>query len=246
MEDTKTKGFFDFRIIIGLLIVAAGVLLLLDTLGYDIRIDVWDFWPVLLIAIGLKKILDPKGYRQIYWGLVILLVGVLFQLNNLGYLDFDVADLWPILLILVGVEVIKTGWYRKGIKADPDKEGHKFFAHFSPSRSVESDYIHVSAILGGGEYNFTNKKLKGGSISAIMGGCELDLRNADMEGDTLILDTFALMGGIDLRVPGEWAVVMQGTPILGAMEDKSRPVNGVKKQLIIKGTAIMGAVEVKN
>jgi hypothetical protein len=38
---------------------------------------------------------------------------------------------------------------------------------------------------------------------------------------------------------------MQGVPVLGSVEDKTKPHNPTKK-FIIKGSAVMGAVELKN
>ncbi|MEN8154819.1 MAG: DUF5668 domain-containing protein [Acidobacteriota bacterium] len=242
MEEKK-KFVFDTRVIVGILIIAAGVILLMGTLGYDIDFNIWDFWPVILIAIGLKKIVSPQQSGEMLWGFFLLALGVLFQLSKLDYIDFYFQDIWPFILIFIGFQIIRSGTLT-------DKGRHN--RHFKEEKSDENkEYspgssINISAILGGGEYNFSNKKLKGGKISAIMGGCEIDLRNGDFEGETLFLDTFALMGGIEIRVPQKWEVIMEGTPILGAMENKTSTLNGTKKKLIIKGMAIMGAVEVMN
>ena len=79
-----------------------------------------------------------------------------------------------------------------------------------------------------------------------MGGCVIDLRDADMEEGTIELDCFAFWGGIEVQVSKDWEVVMQGTPILGGMDVRTANPTGVKKRIVIKGSAIMGGVEVKN
>jgi len=103
--------------------------------------------------------------------------------------------------------------------------------------------------MGGGELVVHSQDFRGGEVSAIMGGFEIDLRGAAISGDSATLEVFTLFGGIELKVPQEWNVVLHGTPILGmfantakAMADPSVP----RKTLILKGTAIMGGVEVKN
>jgi hypothetical protein len=105
------------------------------------------------------------------------------------------------------------------------------------------------ALMGGGELVVHSQDFRGGEVSAIMGGFEIDLRGAAISGDSATLEVFTLFGGIELKVPQEWNVVLHGTPILGmfantakAMADPSVP----RKTLILKGTAIMGGVEVKN
>ncbi len=44
------------------------------------------------------------------WGLLILAVGFIFLLGNLGYIEVDVISLllmyWPILLIIVGLSIL--------------------------------------------------------------------------------------------------------------------------------------------
>ncbi len=251
MEERK-KRHFDVRLVIGLLIIGAGVILLLDRLGVEMNFSVWDFWPVLLIVLGLGKLLQPKPFRGVFWGLILTGVGTLFLLNNLGHIDFWFDDLWAVLLIIIGFEILRGGFFKHGrarvFCSDSDKEdgGPGVFSFFSGgSHDLDSDYINVSALLGGGEYNFSNQKLKGGRASAVLGGCDLDLRGAEMEEDSMVLEANAVMGGVEIRIPSHWEVAMRGVPVLGAVEDKTKPHNPTKR-LIIKGSAVMGAVELKN
>ena len=62
-----------------------------------------------------------------------------------------------------------------------------------------------------------------------------------------MIDTFALWGGIDIKVPPDWSVVLQGLPLMGGFEDKTaKPPEGGRKRLLVRGLAIMGGVEVHN
>jgi predicted membrane protein len=249
--DMKKRSYFNTRIVIGLLIIAAGILLLMKSLGYSSDYNVGDFWPVILIVIGMGKVIQPKEYRQLYWGIVIMAVGTLFLLNNLGYIHFWFKDLWPILLILLGIELLRCGVFKHKFNwtccfHDEGKRHFKTWKGISNSNNVDNDYVDISVVLGGGEYKFMNKQLKGGSVSTIMGGCELDFRNADMEKEEMVLEISSIMGGVDILVPSHWQVVMHGTPILGSVEDKTTKPENPTKKLIIKGSAIMGGVEIKN
>jgi predicted membrane protein len=103
------------------------------------------------------------------------------------------------------------------------------------------------ALLGGVNRRCVSQDFRGGSLTAIMGGCELDLRHASISSGQAVIDTFAFWGGIEIKVPQEWTVVVQGTPILGAFDDKTVRVGGDgSKVLVIKGVALMGGVDVKN
>jgi predicted membrane protein len=80
-----------------------------------------------------------------------------------------------------------------------------------------------------------------------MGGCEIDLRQASIQGEEAVISTFAMWGGIKIKVPPTWNVIVQGIPFLGGFDDKSaKPADHSAKRLIVKGTAIMGGVEVTN
>jgi predicted membrane protein len=101
--------------------------------------------------------------------------------------------------------------------------------------------------MSGVRRTLTSQDFKGGQLTAIMGGCEVDLRHASISGGTAVLDLFAFWGGIDIKVPQDWRVVVEGTPFLGGFEDKTLQQPGdASKRLVIRGTVIMGGAEITN
>jgi len=248
----KGKKQFSVGFVIGLLVMIAGTLLLLGTFGYPLHFRIEDYWPVLLIVIGLAKIIQPRHGRQIFWGFILLLIGVLFQLRNLDMLYFRFHDLWPFLLILIGYHIARGSVWRSSrhrhgsVACGTGESTQDNCCHSEKQEMVDRDTIHVSAVLGGGRYAYLSKKLKGGDINVTMGGCSLDLRNADMEGSEMTLEARTFMGGIELKVPVEWEVIISESPVLGGIENKTNPVATPAKRLIVKGTGFMGGIEVKN
>jgi hypothetical protein len=52
---------------------------------------------------------------------------------------------------------------------------------------------------------------------------------------------------VELQVPENWSVDLRITPLLGGVEDKTRPVTDpAAPRLVLRGTVMMGGVEVKN
>jgi predicted membrane protein len=102
--------------------------------------------------------------------------------------------------------------------------------------------------MGGGERVVRSQDFRGGEVTAILGGFEIDLRGAGIAGDSATIEVFALFGGVELRVPEDWDVAVHGTPILGAVINSAKAGIGTvpTKTLVIRGSAIMGGVEVKN
>lgn len=54
-----------------------------------------------------------------------------------------------------------------------------------------------------------------------MGGVELDLRQCAATGGESVMDVFAIWGGIVIRVPADWEVVSEVTPLMGGVDDRS-------------------------
>jgi hypothetical protein len=105
MEEKHRNSIFG-----PLLLVAIGVLLLLNTLGV-IEGSLWGIffrlWPVLLIVSGL----DGLYKRENYVGPVLIIgIGTLLLLANLGYLAIGswqmVLRLWPVLLVAFGLDLL--------------------------------------------------------------------------------------------------------------------------------------------
>lgn len=92
--------------IIGVLIVLLGFVLLLDQLGFVEAGKVFLFWPLILIYFGLHKLLGDQNSVGRFWGGFLILLGVSFQLEELGFSYVRIGTIWPVFLICVGVLLI--------------------------------------------------------------------------------------------------------------------------------------------
>ncbi len=208
---TQTVGSRS-RLWSGLLLIALGVLFLLDKFDY-IRfgdfLETW--WPTLLIAWGLWRILVGRGRR---WGFPLFLIalGLLFQGERLGWYGWWSFDrLWPVLLILAGLSLLAN---RLRPRAALDTGG---------MREESGEIVDAFVVWGGLERAVTSKAFRGGEATALMGGIELDLRRAELASGEQRLNLTAVMGGIEVRVPEHWQVVVEGTPLMGGIEDARKP-----------------------
>lgn len=54
--------------------------------------------------------MSKQKSESLFWGFLILLIGLLFLIKNLGWGDIDVwgfiAKFWPVILIYIGVKNI--------------------------------------------------------------------------------------------------------------------------------------------
>jgi hypothetical protein len=59
----------------------------------------------------------------------------------------------------------------------------------------------------------------------------------------------AVIGGVEIKIPENWSVVLRGTAVFGGYQDEtSQPREDTPgfKRLFLTGSAVFGGVEVKN
>ena len=224
-DETTGEVRLTPRVILGLAVMFAGLVLALDSLGFIEAGDIFRFWPLVIVAIGVVKWMAPVSQKMS--ALIWIVAGLALLLVSLGRMSF--AGVWALILFLVGA---KIAW--KALRPVP--------------RPKDADsVIDLMQFMGGTKTVVTTSDFKGGQATAVMGGCEIDLRHASMpEGRAAVIDTFAFWGGIEIRVPDDWEVVSQGSAALGGFVNNARSQPGAKRRLVVTGLAIMGGVEVKN
>jgi predicted membrane protein len=227
------------QLIVGLLVIGIGVLFLLDNLDIIDFHRAISFWPVVFIAAGVVKLLDTRSPNGYLFGSALIGAGVIMILNRSGMFYINWRTVWPLLLIAGGGAVL----YR-AIKGKAHRPQAGMLA-LDNDAGTSDQVVDVTAILAGFERRITARPFRGGEVTSIMGGCDLDMRDSSIEGEA-VLNVFAMLGGITLRCPPDWTVVLQGTPILGGFEEKTATPPDSSKRLVIRGYAIMGGVEVRN
>ena len=218
------------KLVLGIAIIAAGLLFTLDNLGLVDVDDYIDYWPVALIAIGVAQLVGATRQKLAY-AAVFIVGGAWILLYNLNYVDLQPwVFFWPVVLVMIGVNLI-LGALRRRSDTGTDSES----------------VINGFALMSGLERRFSSADFRGGDLTAIMGGCDIDLTQAQIQGEPPVLHVFAFWGGIDIQVPAGWTIDFRVIPFLGGASDESAaPENPAGPTLIVKGMAIMGGIEIKN
>jgi hypothetical protein len=92
------------RFVGGFILVMLGLLLFLDRLGLlDFGRALARGWPSLLILFGAWD-LARHGARKLGGALVLIVLGILLQLSQFGWMGGRLAEtLWPLLLVAAGL-----------------------------------------------------------------------------------------------------------------------------------------------
>ncbi len=222
-------------IFFGAIVVAIGCLLLLDNLGIVRFHDIWQYWPALLIAFGVSRIVDshsPSGY---VWGGVMALIGAFLLLDTLDIIVFNFAVVWPVILIAFGVSVLVRALERP---SHTDLAGSR------------APVVGTHAIFSETKSGSDTQDFHGGQASAIFGAARFDLRNASMTVDEARIDVNVVFGEVEVRVPETWNVINRASVVFGGVNDKTihpRPDPNVKiPRLVITGAVIFGAITLRN
>jgi len=223
----------------GLILIVVGTLFLLAHMGYLQAEQVWKFWPLLIVIVGIAKLMSPEG-RVL--GVLAIAIGGFLQLNKLGFTALTLRDVWPVILIALGVMMIFSRTQLRQWTSLPK----------TPDGGDSAQTMHEFAVFGSVERRITVSNFRGGTISAIFGSVEVDFRSADIDGEEAVLIVEAMFGGIEITVPERWTVVYQGQSIFGGYSDETRPPipdptgTPTKKKLILRGRAVFGGIVVKN
>ncbi|MBE5960014.1 MAG: hypothetical protein E7256_01295 [Lachnospiraceae bacterium] len=104
-----------------------------------------------------------------------------------------------------------------------------------------------TAVLSAKEIRFNNELFQGAVLSSVLGGIELDLRNGIIQED-VVIEARAVLGGIDIMVPGNVRVAVNCTPILGGVENSTRTPFGANEHtptIFLNATCVLGGIDVK-
>ncbi len=253
---------FSPRVAAGFVLIALGILFTLDSFGVIDAGSLGDYWPLILIVPGFASLAWPRKHADRFWGAILVAIGTLLLLRNLDIVWVSFRHVWPVVLVALGIYLI---WRALEARRSPDggpgsaigERAHDgAIAGLDATRGLREtatsggDRLEEFAMFGGGDRMVRSRAFRGGTVTAIMGGFDIDLRDADIAGDATRIEVFVMMGGIDLKVPESWTVVLDITPFMGGADyrpgSRRSPGEGPQKVLTVSGFVFMGGVDVKH
>jgi len=224
----NSRGLPTGQLIVGILIILAGILLLLETTDIYPTGDILRFVPSLFIILGVWALV--KSRLQTFFGPIILILFALaWQLIALGYVTWSqIFDFWPIILILIGIYLI-IGRYRSRV------------------RESKSAYISSFGVFGDVNKRNTSSDFTGGDLSGIFSDLMVDLRDAKISDVPARVSVSVLFSDVDIYVPSEWNVQIDTLPILAECIDRRRKSEEEHEEvdLIVDGIAVFSDVYIK-
>lgn len=211
-----------------------------DLIGAIFRL-IFNSIPYVLTLAGIFWIARSGKREAPLMAWLVIVFGAVLIVSQIGLFGLSFGDMVaPMILITVAFflvnprNLLPRRLNTSNDELDPNQQEIKLFA-----------------FMGGGELNYHSKQLKGGEVMAIWGGYDLDFSDADMEGDSMQLNLYCIMGGVEITVPANWKVEKSGAVcIMGGYSNKTRDMaeelNLPSKTLVVTGLALMGGGEIRN
>ncbi|MEM9326204.1 MAG: DUF5668 domain-containing protein [Bacteroidota bacterium] len=212
-------------VIVGFLIVAIGLFLLADNMGFiPYELYFLRSWQMLLIVIGVFNFLTGRRSSAI----VLFTIGLFFLIQDYGPYDF--RDFWPVILVIIGVALILS---RKSLGLS--------------SKERNENYFDDVNIFGGGEKKFVSHHFEGGKVTNIFGGATIDLRDS-IPVENAAIEVHTVFGGCEVIVPEDWIVKIEVFSLFGGFSDERRSAAPTpdSPHVVVQGFTIFGGGELKN
>lgn len=233
------------RLFFATALIIVGTLLFLGNLGlWPVR-DVWDYWPIILIAIGIGRLFGGRCASSRVFGILLIFFGALFLTVTLGILHINARDnSWPVSLLLIAfgfialMRVLESGRVAKPALGFP-----------TDVATSSENAVRDRAVFAEIKRKVETPNFQGGDILSVFGNVDLNLRRAQISpvDKSATIEANAVFGGVKIRVPETWRVSIQGTAVLGGYTDKTTPPTTPESEtpvLIITGYAVFGAIEI--
>lgn len=213
------------QLVFGLGFVALGTVLLLDRGGaLDAGAVVGDWWPSIVVVLGLAQLLVRP--RQVAVGIFVTGLGIALLLWTVAGID-AVTLFWPLALVALGLVLLLRR---------PRRER-------APEVSTDEDLV---AIFDDRVVRAPAAPLGERSVTTIFGDVTLDLCDAELIAPTT-LELVTIFGDVELRVPPDWLVTTSGPRILADVEvpaPQPGTSGAVVEGLELEVVAVFGDVKV--
>ncbi len=153
-----------------------------------------------------------SAQRRPYLGALILItLGVLFLLDNLGIADFGtvMSTYWPLILILIGIRI----FFRYGRSSTQSSSSAS--VNTGASQESNASAINNSNVFGDVDLKISSKDFRGGSISNTFGDMNIDLSEIALAEGEQLLKLNGVFGDLHVLVPKDIEIAVTTHSVFG-------------------------------
>lgn len=105
--DQDLRSRFQGPFIVGMIMIMLGVVFLLDNFDFIyIGVPITRFWPLLVVALGLVRMVQAQTPHDRRQGFFWIFIGLWLLVSVLHMFGLSFHNSWPLLLIGLGINSI--------------------------------------------------------------------------------------------------------------------------------------------
>lgn len=166
-----------------------------------------------------------KSNNGMFWGFILVIIGILFLLDNFYILDFGdiISTFWPLILIAIGVKMLLDR--RKDQPVGNKKD--EFSSSMPLDKGDKQDQISESNVFGDVVLNVKTNKFTGGSVNNVFGDIRIDLSDAKPGADIVKLFSSGVFGDITVIAPVGIPLHVNANAVAGDISIKGMKKDGI-------------------
>jgi predicted membrane protein len=191
-----------------------------------------------------------------FWGFILVIIGILFLLDNFYILDFGeiISMFWPVILIAIGIKMLLDR------KKDQSFDSRKYESAAANAyvKGEKQDILSESNVFGDVVLAIKADNFTGGSVNNVFGDIRLDLSEIKPGTDLVKIFASGVFGDITVIAPAGLPLRVNANAVAGDISIKGNKKDGIfpnlnyqddgyeqaKKKMAIQCSLVFGTVHV--
>lgn len=149
-----------------------------------------------------------------FWGALLILLGVLFLLDNFYMLDFGevVSTYWPLILVAIGIKILLD---KRRQRDELDADEVYLEDSDNKSEGGGADSLSESNVFGDIDLRSTSENFRGGSVNNVFGDVKIDLASVKLSQEITKLFVSGIFGDITIVTPKDIPLKTKSNAVAG-------------------------------
>ena len=168
---------------------------------------------------------DENNKSGMFWGFILILIGVLFLFQNFDMLDIGdiISTFWPLVLVAIGLKIL----YDRKSKNEDNFDSIKDTVQSTSEDKISSDSISRNNVFGDLNITIDSKKFSGGSLSNVFGDVRIDLSKAEVIDSNCKLYVNDVFGSVYVKLPNGVQAKIKANSVAGELRIKDETHDGL-------------------
>lgn len=178
--------------------------------------------------------------NNFFWGLILVVIGVLFLLDNFYIIDFGdaIATYWPVILIAIGIKILMD---KNRQKSNDDVVSISDPLNTTSYTESNRNKISENNVFGDIQLKIDSESFDGGSLSNVFGDIRLDLSGVKLTQEVTKIHVSGVFGDVTINTPDGIALAARGNCVAGDISIRGSKKDGLFPNLTYQDDAYPNA-----